>query len=319
MDVSCAPKPRLIILLGPTGAGKTALALRLAGRFGGEIVSADSMQVYRGMDIGTAKPTPEERGMIPHHLLDVVSPDAPFDVSRYCELARAAIARLHREGKAVFVVGGTGLYLRALVGGLIEGPGADETLRQTLKEEMKRLGKHHLYERLRERDPLAAVQIHPRDGIRIVRALEVLELTGRSIVDHQRAHRFRERPYEVLTIGLMPGRERLWTAIDERTERMIAHGFVDEVRRLLAMGCDGSLKSMQSLGYRHLVAHLAGKGDLAEAIRLIKRDTRRYAKRQLTWFAADAEVHWQDPGDEAGAAERIDAFLAGEGGTPVPP
>jgi tRNA dimethylallyltransferase len=315
MDDTCTPKHRLVILLGPTGSGKTALALRLAERFGGEIVSADSMQVYKGMDIGTAKPTNEERRAIPHHLLDVVDPDAAFDVSRYCDLARAAIAQLHGTGKRVFVVGGTGLYLRALVGGLIEGPGADEALRQRLKEEMKRLGKPHLYEMLRGKDPLAAAQIHPQDGIRIVRALEVLELTGRSIVDHQRAHRFRERPYGVLKIGLMPERERLWTAIDARTEEMIARGFVDEVRHLLALGYDGSVKSMQSLGYRHIVAQLAGKGDLADAVLMIKRDTRRYAKRQLTWFATDAEILWQEPEDEAGAAERIDAFLAGEGGT----
>ncbi|MDA8126846.1 MAG: tRNA (adenosine(37)-N6)-dimethylallyltransferase MiaA [Deltaproteobacteria bacterium] len=308
MDPCGTPKPRLILLLGPTGAGKTALALRLAERFGGEIVGADSMQVYRGMDIGTAKPTTEERKRVPHHLLDVVAPDAPFDVSLYCELARTAIAALHREEKRIFVVGGTGLYLRALVGGLIDGPAADETLRQTLKDEMARLGKPHLYEKLRERDPRAAARIHPQDGIRIVRALEVLELTGRSIVDHQQAHRFQERPYEVLKIGLLPERERLWAAIDGRTEQMMARGFLDEVRQLLER-YDGSLKAMQSLGYRHLVAQLAGKTDLAEAVRLIKADTRRYAKRQLTWFTADPEIHWQDPDDEAEAAERIAGFL----------
>ena len=152
MAVSGAQKPRVILLVGPTGVGKTKMALKMAGRFGGEIVSADSLQVYRGMDIGTAKPTPEERQRIPHHLLDVVDPDQPFDASRYCDLAHGVIARLHREGKPIFVVGGTGLYIRALLGGLIAGPGADESLRETLREEMKRLGKSHLYEKLRVKD-----------------------------------------------------------------------------------------------------------------------------------------------------------------------
>ena len=192
MAISGAPKPRVILLVGPTGVGKTKMALKMAGLFGGEIVSADSLQVYRGMDIGTAKPTPEERRCIPHHLIDVVDPDQPFDASRYCDLAHRVIARLHREKKPIFVVGGTGLYIRALLGGLIAGPGADESLREILREEMKRLGKSHLYEKLRLKDEKAAAQINPHDGVRIIRALEVLELTGRSIVDHQQDHCFRE-------------------------------------------------------------------------------------------------------------------------------
>jgi tRNA dimethylallyltransferase len=303
-------KPRLIILIGPTGVGKTALALQMAQRWGGEIVSADSLQVYRGMDIGTAKPTPEERRRIPHHLLDVVAPDEPFDASRYCELARTAIAGLHAQQKSVFVVGGTGLYIRALLGGLIDGPPADETLRRALKEEMQRQGKPWLFEKLREKDPQAAAQIHPQDGIRIIRALEVLELTGRSIVEHQRAHRFRDEPYEVLKIGLALERTELLEAIDARTDRMIAAGFVEEVRQLLAMGYDRSLKPMQSLGYRHLAAHLAGEVGRQEAIGLIKRDTRRYAKRQQTWFAAERAVDWLDARRTDEAAARIGRFLA---------
>jgi tRNA dimethylallyltransferase len=303
------PKPRLICILGPTGVGKTAMALELADRWGGEIVSADSMQVYRHMDIGTAKPTPEERRRIPHHLLDVVNPDEPFDVSRYCDLARGAIALLHRQRNPIFVVGGSGLYIRALFGGLIAGPGADESLRQTLREEMNRFGKPHLYEKLRARDEKAAARIDPHDGVRIIRALEVLELTGRSIVDHQQEHRFREETYEVLKIGLLPERERLQARIDIRTDRMIGEGFVEEVRRLLATGYDGSLKPMQSLGYRHITACLAGKGDLEEAVRLIKRDTCRYAKRQMTWFAADREVCWIDSWDVDAASRRIGLFL----------
>jgi len=302
-------KPRVICIVGPTGVGKTAMALELADRWGGEIVSADSMQVYRHMDIGTAKPTPEERRRIPHHLLDVVDPDETFDASRYCDLARAAIALLHRQKRPVFVVGGTGLYIRALLGGLIEGPGANEVLRRELKQEINQKGKAHLYQRLRTMDPGAADRIHPHDGVRIIRALEVLELTGRSIVDHQQGHHFGECPYEVLKIGLRLDREQLNDRIERRTDRMIAEGFVEEVRRLLDMGYGESLKTMQSLGYRNLVSFLAGRQSLEEAVRQIKRDSCRYAKRQMTWFAADREGGWLDPGDVEGAATRIGLFL----------
>ncbi|MCX5821508.1 MAG: tRNA (adenosine(37)-N6)-dimethylallyltransferase MiaA [Deltaproteobacteria bacterium] len=309
MTVPDDPKPRLICILGPTGVGKTGMALELAGRWGGEIVSADSMQVYRHMDIGTAKPTPEERGRIPHHILDVVDPDEPFDASRYVGLAHGVIDALRRQGKPVFVVGGTGLYVRALLGGLIDGPGADEALRRELKQEMNSRGKAHLYERLRARDPRAADRIDPHDGVRIIRALEVLELTGRSIVEHQQEHRFGDAPYAALRIGLRLDRESLNDRIDRRAEQMIADGFAKEVRRLLDKGYEESLKSMQSLGYRHMIDCLAGRQSLEQTVGLIKRDTRRYAKRQMTWFAADREVGWLDPGDVETASGRIGAFL----------
>jgi tRNA dimethylallyltransferase len=303
------PKPRVICILGPTAVGKTAMALELAGRWGGEIVGADSMQVYRHMDIGTAKPTPEERRRIPHHLLDVVDPDEPFDVSRYIGLARDVIASLQRAGKPVFIVGGTGLYIRALLGGLIDGPGADEALRRELKQEMINRGKAHLYERLCIRDPRAAGRIDPHDGIRIVRALEVIEKTGKSIVEYQEGHRFREVPYETLRIGLRLDRDRLNDRIDRRTERMIAEGFAEEVRRLLEMGWGESLKSMQSLGYKHMLGCVAGRQNPEQTVDWIQRDTRRYAKRQMTWFNADREIGWLDPGDIGAASRRIGVFL----------
>ena len=180
---------------------------------------------------------------------------------------------------------------------------------RTLREEMKRLGKSHLYEKLRLKDEKAAAQINPHDGVRIIRALEVLELTGRSIVDHQRDHCFREKPYEVIKIGLMLDRTALQERIESRTDRMIADGFVDEVRRLLAQGYDRSLKPMQSLGYRHICGFLAGEGDLEGAVRSIKRDTFRYAKRQMTWFAAEREISWMAPDDFDAMAEGIHFFL----------
>jgi tRNA dimethylallyltransferase len=309
MAISGEPKPHVILLVGPTGVGKTEAAMKMAGHFGSEILSADSLQVYRGMDIGTAKPTQEERRCIPHHLLDVVDPDQPFDVSRYCDLAHRVITRLHREKKTIFVVGGTGLYVRALLGGLIAGPGADESLRRSLREEMKQWGKLHLYERLRIRDEKAAAQINPHDGVRIIRALEVLELTGRSIVEHQRDHSFLEQPYEVIKFGLMIDRSVLHARIETRTDRMIEDGFVNEVRGLLAMGYDKSLKPMQSLGYRHICSFLTGIEDLNSAVRMIKRDTWRYAKRQMTWFASDREISWMAPDNFDASTERIGRFL----------
>ena len=283
--------------------------MALAEKWKGEIVSADSMQVYRGMDIGTAKPTLQERQRVPHHLLDVVDPDEPFDASRYIGLARVIIGRLHREGKTIFVVGGTGLYIRALTGGLIDGPGADESLRSGLKEEMRRWGKLHLYGKLCQMDERAAARINPNDGVRIIRALEVLELTGRSIVEHQEKHRFQEQSFDVLKIGLAMERDRLNERIDRRAERMVANGFVEEVQRLLRHGYGGTLKPMRSLGYRHLVAYLAGEGNLEGAVRMIKRDTRRYARRQMTWFAADPEIRWLAPEDHATADEAVCRFL----------
>lgn len=306
------PKPRLILILGPTGVGKTGMALDLAERFQAEIVGADSMQVYRHMDIGTAKPTAIERARIPHHLIDVVDPDKPFDVSRYIAMAQAVIGRLHEARRPVFVVGGTGLYVRALLGGLIDGPGADEALRQELKKEMNRFGKPRLYERLLNSDPRAAARIDPNDGVRIIRALEVLQKTGKSIVAHQEAHRFGESPYEALKIGLTLSREELSARIDRRTDRMIEEGFLEEVRRLLEMGYGEALKPMQSLGYRHLAGVLSGRQTLSQAVERIKADTRRYSKRQMTWFNADSRIGWLAPDDVEDAARRIAAFLAQE-------
>lgn len=304
-------RPRLIVLAGPTGAGKTDLALQLAEATGGEIICADAMQVYRFMDIGTAKPTRRQRSQIRHHLLDVVDPDEPFNASRYIQLAWPVIASLHRRGRSVFVVGGTGLYIRALLGGLFEAPPADHGLRASYRAALSAHGPSYLHEKLRSVDEQAAMRIDPHDAVRIMRALEVLEISGQSIVEQHRRHRFSERRYDCLKIGLTMERQALFDSIGIRADQMVAAGLVEEVRRLLARGYPESLKSMKSIGYRHMVRYLHGRQGLAEAISDMKGDTRRYAKRQMTWFGADPEMLWFMPGQREAVVEAVRSFLSG--------
>jgi len=303
-------KPRLVVIVGPTGVGKTKWAIRLAGEWGGEIISADSMQVYRYMDIGTAKPQREERSLVKHHLIDIVNPDEAFNASMFVKEAGEIIETLNHRRKPVFVVGGTGLYIRALLGGLFKGPGADEDLREFYREEVKLYGKRYLYEKLKVKDGRAAALINENDVIRVIRALEVMELTGESIVEKQKAHPFGNNLYECIKIGLMMERDQLYAKIDQRTEKMVEDGFADEVRNLLNMGYDETLKPMQSLGYKHMADYLHGVYSLPEVIRLIKRDTRRYAKRQLTWFRADKDVEWFSPQDIDAIRKRIDRVVS---------
>lgn len=299
-------KPRLIVIVGPTAVGKTELAIRLAREWDGEIISADSMQVYRFMDVGTAKPTIEERSMVRHHLIDVVNPDGQFNAAIFMHMARTIIRELHSRRKSIFVVGGTGLYVKALLGGLFEAPDADQGLRKAYRQELKQFGKEYLYEKLKEKDREAAAQIDKNDVVRIIRALEVMELSGESIVNKQKAHRFGERLYEFTKIGLMIERSRLYERIDQRAEKMMEDGFVEEVQGLLSMGYGEALKPMQSLGYKHIVKHLKGSYALDDTLRIIKRDTRRFAKRQMTWFGADKEIVWFNPSDSDGIKKQID-------------
>jgi len=303
-------KPRLIVILGPTAVGKTAAAMALARESGGEIVSADSMQVYRFLDIGTAKPTLEEQSLVRHHIIDVVNPDEQFNAAMFIGLAHEAIRKLSDAGKPVFVVGGTGLYIKALLGGLFEGPEADEDLRRLYKQELKQFGRMHLYEKLRERDEMAAAQIDRHDIPRIIRALEVLELCGISIVEKQNAHRFGDSLYDVVKIGLTVERAELYKRIDQRTERMLGNGIVEEVERLFSSGYRENLKPLQALGYKHVVRLIKGSCNLTDATRMIKRDTRHFAKRQMTWFGRDGEIEWFAPSDIETVRRRIDQFLS---------
>ena len=288
-------KPKVIALMGPTAVGKTGLVLQLAKEFGAEIISADSMQVYRLMDIGTAKPTKAERKEVPHHLLDIVDPDEDFDANRYSELAREIVENQARQGKPAIVVGGTGLYLKALFHGIFPGAPANPQLRERLRREAAKDGGVGLYQRLKEIDPVTARRLHPNDLFRVIRALEVWECSGKPMSAQQLAHGFREKPLLIQKIGLRRPRSELHERINRRVESMMKQGFLEEVQILLRRGYGPHLKSMQSLGYRHLLQYILNGVELSVAVRTMKRDTRRYAKRQMTWFRRDQEITWFCP------------------------
>ncbi len=280
----------IVVICGPTASGKTSLACSQAEKFDLEIVSADSRQVYRRMDIGTAKPTAEELSQVPHHLINIVDPDEDFTVADYIDHARAAINDIADRGKLPLIVGGTGLYIRALADGLAAVPAADEKLREELREIEQQEGEGALYRRLQGVDPVQAEKIHPNNQVRIIRALEVYELAGVPMSDFQQRHRFEEEPYRVLKIYLQWPREQLYERIENRVDHMFELGLVEEVEQLLNAGYSAELKSMKAIGYREVISHLAGEVDIDEAIELIKRETRRYAKRQETWFKKEKSI-----------------------------
>jgi tRNA dimethylallyltransferase len=287
--------PKVAVLVGPTAVGKTTVALNLAEALGAEIVNADSMQVYRELDIGTAKPTPLERARVRHHLVDVAKPDESYDAARYAAEAREVIAGLHHRGVPPLVVGGTGLYIKALLAGLFRQEEAVRAVRPRLARELADHGLAALRARLESLDPATARRLAPGDTYRILRALEVAEATGRPISELHAAHDFGDRPYLTLKLGLDLPREELYRRIEDRVEAMLALGWLEEVRRLLKRYPAG-IKPLQALGYRHLVAYLEVRLPLPEAIEQTQKETRRYAKRQLTWFKADPEIRWFHPG-----------------------
>ncbi|MGD9300050.1 MAG: tRNA (adenosine(37)-N6)-dimethylallyltransferase MiaA [Desulfobacterales bacterium] len=293
--VSAAIKPKIIVICGPTGIGKTTVGIRLAENVGGEIISADSMQIYRYMDIGTAKPTADEQSRISHHMIDVVDPDEDFDALRFAEMARRKVMQLDHQGVISLVVGGTGLYIKALLQGLFQAPPVDLKIRERLKKKAHANGSDALYDRLLQVDPEAADRLHPNDTYRIIRALETIESSGRSISAHHQDHRFKDEPFDALKIALQMDRQVLYDRIDQRVDLMITAGLVDEVKKLLGMGYSADLKSMQSIGYRHVADFLEERLSWEECVRTLKRDTRRYAKRQFTWFGADKDIIWQTP------------------------
>jgi tRNA dimethylallyltransferase len=285
-------KPRLLVILGPTAVGKSKLGIEIAKRIGAEIINADSLQVYRYLDIGTAKPSPEERAQVPHHMIDIVDPDEEFNAGIYRKTAGSIIGELHSKSVKVVIVGGTYLYVRALLYGIIEEIPADRGIRERLRRLKADFGVSYLYESLKAIDPVSTYRIHPNDYVRIERALEAYYLTGERMSELQERHGFKGNEYEVLKIGLSQDREALRKRIDERVDRMIGCGLVDEVKRLRDMGFGKDLKPMQSIGYKQINQYLDGEITLERAIELIKRDTRRFAKRQMTWLRRDGDINW---------------------------
>ncbi len=281
-------------IVGPTGSGKSAIAMDIAEPLRAEIVNADSRQLYRGMDIGTAKPSPAERARIPHHLIDVRGPDHPLDVAEFVTMARRAIFDIAHRGKRALVVGGSGLYLRVLRGGIFSGPSASLKIRTELEELARERGTAYLHDMLARVDPESAARIQRGDLYRIVRALEVYRLTGVPISEHHRRHRFAARDIETIIIAIEVPRERLYLNINRRFDEMLAQGLVEEVRALLAAGYRPERPPLSTIGYREIAAFVRGETTLAEAVERAKRESRRLAKRQLTWFRREPGLIWVD-------------------------
>jgi tRNA dimethylallyltransferase len=281
-------KTMIIVIQGPTGVGKTGAALELAGRFPMEIINADSMQVYRGMDIGTSKPDSAQQALVPHHLFSVAEPDEDFSAADYLCRGRTVIEDIAARGGIPLIVGGTGLYVRALLHGLSSAPGGDPQIRLELREHNPAA----LYEQLRSVDPHSAARIQPHDTLRIIRALEVFITTGIPLSAHHAAHRFRPVYYNALQLCLNRERPELYRRINQRVDQMFADGIIQEVRDLRKRGIADTAKPMQAIGYRHVINYLNGACSLQETVRCMKKDTRHLAKRQITWLKRVPETRW---------------------------
>lgn len=291
---------KILVIVGPTASGKTRMAVELAQRHNGEVISADSMQIYRTMDIGTAKPTKEEMGGIPHHMIDVADPEEDFSVARYVEMAARCVDDVLERGKLPIVAGGTGLYIDSLLSGRTFAPfSPDSALRGELERELAEKGGQAMLEALAQVDPEAAQRLHPNDHKRIVRALEVYRSTGKTITQHNRETQAIPPRYNALTIGLaFQDRQAMWRRIDQRVDEMVAAGLEDEVRRLLTSGISPKCTAMQAIGYKEFTQALSGEMTWQEATDVVKLRSRQYAKRQLTWFGRNPNtrwVRWDDP------------------------
>lgn len=323
-DIISAWKP-VVAIVGPTAIGKSRIGIEVAKILNTEILTADSRQVYRGMDIGTDKPSLAEQQNIPHRLIDLVDPDQSFNAGDFRRHAIQDIARLHRLGLLPLVIGGTGLYIRALLRGLCPGPPADWLIRSELAQEAKIQGPAFLYEKLQQVDPELAQRLHPNDQPKIQRALEVFRILGTPLSVIQRQHRFDEVPYPYLLIGLTMGRQTLYQRIETRVDWEIHKGLVEETQSLMNQGFSRELGSMKGLGYRQFSGFLAGDYSYEEAVRLLKRDTRHFAKRQMTWFQKESEIQWMtleesDIPDRAAAkiVDHIYQFLSTFVNLPLP-
>jgi tRNA dimethylallyltransferase len=295
----------LVVILGPTGVGKSRTAVHLATVFPGEVVNADSIQVYRGFDIGTDKPPAGVRGAVPHHLIDIVGPETQFTAADFVKGALEAAGGIHSRGRVPFIVGGTGLYLKALLNGLFPGPGRNPELRTALEAEAREKGLGELFERLKDVDPAYAEKIRGRDRVRIIRALEVFQSTGIPLSEHFSRTRSPVRGYGLVRIGLDLERTLLYRRIEDRVERMFDQGLVDEVRGLLERGISPEAPPFRALGYRHVLDVLAGRITVDEAKELTAVDTRHYAKRQMTWFRKMEGVSWFSPEDRKALEDHL--------------
>ena len=282
----------IVVIVGPTAVGKSRVAIEVAKVFETEVLTADSRQVYRGMDIGTDKPAREERQTVPHRLIDLVNPDESFNAGLYRRHALDEIERLYRDRRLPLVVGGTGLYVRILLKGLCGAPPTDPIMREALQQEAKDHGYDRLYARLVAVDPVAAARLHPRDESKVIRALEVYQLSGRRMSEFQQEHGFDERPFSALIIGLNRDRDLLYRCIEERIDWQLAHGLIEETTQLLAQGYRRDSAAMKGLGYRQVAEYLASQYDAAEMVRRFKRDTRHFSKRQMTWFRKEPGIQW---------------------------
>jgi tRNA dimethylallyltransferase len=287
-------QPRIVLIGGPTAVGKSSLAMEVAEAIDGEIVSVDSVQIYRGLDIGSAKPSARERARIPHHLIDELDPDEECNVADFVERALEAITEIRRRGRPVIAVGGTNLYVRVLVHGIFDAPPPDASIRERHRQEAEQRGRPYLHEQLARVDPTLAERVHPNDLVRISRGLEVWELTGKPLSEHQREHAFKTPNVDALKVALNRPRKQLYERINQRVDAMIDAGLVDEYRALLQRGYDPQLKPLQSLGYRHIGMHVVDGLALDEAVELMKRDTRRFAKQQISWLRSEKQVRWAD-------------------------
>lgn len=306
-------KKNLVILTGPTAVGKTKLSIELAKRIGGEVISADSMQVYKYMDIGSAKIKKEEMDGVVHHLIDVLGPTEDFDVFRFQQMAKEVMDGIYERGHIPVIVGGTGFYIQALLYD-IDFTQSDENtqLRRQLERFAEENGTHALHERLRECDPQAADEIHENNVKRVIRAIEYYEQTGEKISAHNKEQREKESPYNFCYFVLNDERAKLYERIDQRVDIMLEDGLVKEVEKLLAMGCKRASTAMQGLGYKEMIDYLQGEIDLERAVYLIKRDTRHFAKRQITWFKREKDVVWVQKDQLGQEEETILAFMLEE-------
>jgi tRNA dimethylallyltransferase len=300
---------KIITICGPTGIGKTGFAIALAKAFNAEIIGADSMQIYKYMDIGTAKPDAAELAQAPHHLVDFLDPSRDFDAGRYAQMAAQKINEITRKGRVPIIAGGTGLYIRALLYGLFRSRPVCENTLAHLTRVAQEKGSAYLHKKLCACDPAAARKIHPHDNFRIIRALEVFQTTGIPISLMQKEHNFASPRYQSLTMGLFLDRDTLYERINERVAAMIRKGLLAEVTDLVEKGYSLDLKSMQSIGYRHMGWFLKKEVDFDRAVFLLKRDTRRYAKRQFTWFKKEPGIIWLKPSQLSRAKALVKEFL----------